>query len=246
MVPFARFGSDVDDLLVTADGHVWASSEVSGVIDELDAAGRSLRRVSDPQGPEGLVELPGGRLAVAEQKANRIELLDRASGRLTPLISLRNTTGKDGVDGIALDAAGQRLLVPDSPNGTLLTYALDGSGPTVLARGLGRPVSAALLPDGSIAVATENAPGAVRVAASGAVTPLAALGDLDEVVVSRGLVYAADLGHHAFSAIDPATGRVRTLVTAAPMAQGVAIAADGRVLLADSTRREIVAVDACR
>lgn len=246
---------DVDDVTVTTDGHIWATAVNSGRVLELDASGRPLRTIDDPHGPEGIVPIAGGMLALAEQRANRVVRLDPATGATSPLVDVPNRTANEGVDGIAYDAARSRLLVPDSANGRLLAVALSADGtaagsPAVLASGLGRPVAAWPEADGSVDVGVENAPGLVRVAATGGgVSPLVPNGTLsqvDEVLGENGLLYVTDLSLHVVDAVDPHSGRTARLVTGASDPQGLALLSDGRLLLVESASHALAVVSACR
>ncbi|HEY6379804.1 MAG TPA: hypothetical protein VI316_11565 [Candidatus Dormibacteraeota bacterium] len=239
------FGVAVDDVALAADGSVWVASETANVLLHLDGSLRTLRTVTDRNGPEGIVVLADGTLLVAEQTGNRVARFDPQTGAFTTFLALTNRTANAGVDGLGIDIATSRLLVPDSPNGTLLAVPLAGGAATVLARGLGRPVAAWAESDGSILVALENAPGIVRVDAAGRVTSIGHLDDLDEVIDHNGLLYVADLRGGALRAVDPRTGVDRILVSGSPQPQGLLVRPDGRFLLADSTRQVIAVVPSC-
>ena len=187
--------------------------------------------------------VPRGDILVAEQGANRIDDLG-TDGTLTPLIQLTNHTANAGVDGLALDSDG-RLLIPDSPNGTLLVYSASGGTPQTLATHLGRPVAAARTSAGELYVAVENSPGLLRVGAGGATTAVGSHGQLDEVIAANGLLYVGDLTRHELRALDPATGTQRVLVTGSPELQGLIPLADGRLLLSDTSAGVLALVDAC-
>jgi len=249
VTPLARLSGEPDDLAVTADGHIWVSLHAAGRLVELDRSANMVASLADAQGPEGIVVLADGRLAVAEQQPNRIDIVDAASGARTPLITLPGESGEGvGVDGLGIDLSGSHLLVPDSPAGTLLLVPLSGGRATTLATGLGRPVSAAMLTDSSVLVAVENEPGLVRVGLQGRVVPVVAAGALesvDEVLVHRGLAYVTDLVAGTLAAVDPSTGKLRVLVRGSPAPQGLAITPDGRLLLVDSSRGVIASVPAC-
>jgi sugar lactone lactonase YvrE len=253
LAPVATEPVDVDDATVTSDGHIWLTAVDAGRVLELDATGRLLRSIDDPRGPEGIAPLPGGALALAEQKANRVVRLDPATGGVEDLLDVPNHTQNEGVDGLAFDAASSRLLVPDSANGRLLSVAVGADGRatgslTVLASALGRPVAAWPESSGAVLVGVENSPGVLRVAPGGAVSsvvPPGTLTEVDEVLGEGAWLYVTDLTRRVLAAVDPAAGAVHDLVTGAADPQGLALLPDGRLLLVDSTTRTLVAVPAC-
>jgi streptogramin lyase len=239
-----QFTTDADDVAVDSAGNIWVSSPNAGRIDELAADGTSIASFTDPNEPEGLVPLPDGDVVVAEQGPNRLDVLVPATGALTPLLTIPNATGNVGIDDIALSADGADILVPDSPSGRLLEVPIGGSAPIVLASGLGRPVDAGQLPDGTIVVAAESSPGLVEVE-GGSTLAVGSLTDLDEAVPDDGLVYVTDLGTNEVLAVDPASGASRVLVTGSPSPQGLVALPDGSLLLVDSTREVIVSLPPC-
>ncbi|HXZ99310.1 MAG TPA: hypothetical protein VEK76_03075 [Candidatus Binatia bacterium] len=239
-----HFTTDADDVAVDGSGHIWVSSPDAGVIDELAPDGSELHAFLDRDEPEGLVPLADGMLVVAQQRTNRLALLDPSTGTLNVLVTLPDPSGNLGVDGIALSAGGGNLLVPNSPEGQLLEVPVGGGSPTTLAAGLGRPVDANQMPDGSIVVAAESSPGLVEVA-GGSTHPLGTLSDLDEAVPDGGLVYVTDLGADQVLAVDPGSGDSRVLVTGSPAPQGLAALPDGHLLLADSTDRVLAELSPC-
>jgi hypothetical protein len=136
------------------------------------------------------------------------------------------------------------LLVPDSPNGALLTATLGGAVST-LASGLGRPVGAAAI-GGIVVVAAENSTGLYRVpVAGGSALPLSAVSQADDAIASGALVYVTSLGTREVLAVDPVTGLSRVLVTGIDMPQGVALLAGGRLAVADSASGSIAIFAGC-
>jgi len=239
-----QFTTDADDVAIDGAGHIWVSSPSSGVIDELAAGGESIARFTDPNVPEGLVPLPDGDIVVAEQGPNRLDVLDPGSGSLTLLLSMPNPTTNAGVDDISLSADGGHILVPDSPVGQLLEIPTGGGTAMTLATGLGRPVDAGQLQDGTIVVAAESTPGLLAVS-GGAARAVGSLSDLDEAVPDDGLVYVTDLSTDQVLAVDPSSGASRVLVTGSPAPQGLAALPGGELLLVDSTREVLVQLPAC-
>lgn len=241
----AHITASPDDVTVDRAGNIWVTALSAHVITELSASGRLLATVSDPGGPEGIVELPDGRLVVADQQANALGVFTPGDARVSRLLTLSNHTSNAGVDGLAYDAAHQRLLIPDSPNGALLSYSVTSSATTVLRRGLGRPVAASTDPAGNTYIGMENRPGVLVVSPSGAARPLGSFSNVDEVVYLNGLLYVADLAG-SVDAIDPATGQSRALVSAAPDPQGLAATAGGTLILVDETAHVVAALPPCR
>jgi sugar lactone lactonase YvrE len=241
-----------DDLAVSPAGTLWISDPDRGVLTEialpLPASGAvaALRTIANANRPEGMVVLGDGRIVLAEQRTNRIVVLDpRSPAPPTLVAQLPNRSGADGVDGIALDAERGLLLVPNSPDGTLLTIPVAGGPPVTVASGLGRAVGAVATADG-IFVASEAAAGLLRVpAAGGQATRIGRLSVLDDVIVVGGLLYVTSLEQHAVLAVDPASGDSRTLVTGIAAAQGLVLLPDGQLAVSDSSRRAVAVFPAC-
>ncbi|TME47155.1 MAG: hypothetical protein E6I55_06430 [Chloroflexi bacterium] len=237
--------SNADDLATVPDGSLWASDAAS-VLAHLDASGHVLARLSDPHVPEGMVVLSDGRLVVAEQGPDRIVVLQPSNGRTTTLLQLTPRGGLAGVDGIAWDATTGSILVPDSPNGTLLEVDPATGAVTHLASGMGRPVGAAVSPGGGFAVAAENPAGLWHVpAAGGAKTQLGAVSDADDVVSTGGLLYVTLLGAQQVRAVDPSTGASAVLVNGIGAPQGLTVLPGGSIAVADSTTGTIATLAGC-
>src|SRR5207302_9427654 len=237
--------SNADDLATGPDGSLWASDAAS-VLEHLDASGHVLARLSDPHVPEGMVVLSDGRLVVAEQGPDRTVVLQPSTARTTTLLQLTARGGLAGVDGIAWDATTGSILVPDSPNGTLLEVDPATGAVTHLASGMGRPVGAAVPPGGGFAVAAEHPGGLWHVpAAGGAKTQLGAVSDADDVVSTRGLLYVTLLGAQQVRAIDPSTGASAVLVNGIGAPQGLTVLPGGSIAVADSTTGTIATLAGC-
>jgi streptogramin lyase len=245
LTPLATLAGGADDTVATPQGDIWVSEHDGGEVVELDPQGTVLRSFADPEGPEGIEPLPDGKLLVAQQAPDRIDLLDPATSRFSTWLQLEPAAAGTGIDGLGVD--GTTLLVPDSAGGRLLRVPLDGDAagpPVVVATGLGRPVSAWPLQGGYV-VAVENTPGLVRLSAAGAHTPLVHEQSDDDVVERDGIVYATNLAADRLEAIDPATGAERVLVSASPDPQGLAIAPGGMLLLVDEERNVLAALPSC-
>jgi sugar lactone lactonase YvrE len=210
-----------DDIAVDALGHlVWGNLR-TGSIQRFD--GRSIETVaSGLSEPEGIVILSDGSLVVAEQGRDRLVRLGPGKRR-SVVLRLQPVSGQDGVDGIALDPRSRDLLVPDSPRGVLLRVSVDGRHAAVLARGLGRPVGAAVDAGGRVWVADEHLNAVLSLAPSRTMVKSAALSVPDDVVVDRrGWVWVTTLGDGGLWVIKPGQAALRVLSALADP-QGLAL-----------------------
>lgn len=156
--------------------------------------------------PEGIVSLPGGGFALIEQGSDRLVRLD-ARGHISLLHQFVPVAGQEGVDGIGLDAARKQLLVPDSPHGVIMRLSLDGRGARVIARGLGRPVDAAVDRRGDVLVPDEHLNALIVISPAGAVSRIGPFSTPDDVVVDRaGRIWLTTLGDGGLWLIAPGAG----------------------------------------
>jgi len=243
---FARTGlTEIpDDLTVDPSGNVWVTIQVQGHILEFAADGTLRQDLPDKAGPEGIIVTPGVTL-VAEQSLSRVDRLT-PDGRLLPFLKLPNPRHLSPLDGLGFDVRRQRLLVPNSPAGTLLTTPLTSPSPRLLASGLGRPVAASVGPDGYLYVAAESKVGLVRIPPNGgAARRVGQLTNLDEVVTAGHLLYTTGAGDGTVRAVDPVTGADRILVTGGRQLQGLTALPDGRLLVISSVTHTISVVSPC-
>jgi sugar lactone lactonase YvrE len=238
-------GGHPDDLATAADGALWISDVTTQLVSRV-ANGTVTRTLPGLAEPEGLVPLADGSLIVAEQGRDRV-LVEHPDGSRTVLLTLPASGVMLGVDGIGLDAASQRLIVPDSPHGTVLSVPLTGGSPATLASGQGRIVGAAIDGDGMIWLAAEQeAPrGLLRLSPDGTVAAVGKLAQLDDVVLLGGLVYVTDLRNHSVHAVDPRSGAERTIATGFTQPQGLTALPDGALAVADPDRGVVQRVPAC-
>ena len=240
---FARV-KKADDVMVASNGNVWVSNVSGHKVTELSPAGTVVHAFTDRQNPEGMVQLSSSTMALANQKSNQVVVFDMATGQSKLWVQL--TPNGLGVDGIGMEPG--MLLLPDAAGGTLDTVPLPpfSGGPVTVATGLGRPVDATPVGDGTLLVSVENAPGLDRVnPATGVVTPAANFTSTDDVVVSDGIAYVADNGGGTMSAVTLSSGTVNTLVTGVKAAQGLAMRADGTFLIVDEKTGDIRVATGC-
>jgi hypothetical protein len=237
-----RFSVSPDDIAVDATGGLWVTARSANLLVGMSATGSAVSGQTVGGGPEGIAA-DSGTLYIAQQDLNAIAAV--ASGIRT-VISFPNRTSNAGIDGIAVDAAHRRLLVPDSPTGQLFAVNLSGSATlTLLSAGLGRPVAAATDPSGNVFVASESSPGLTVLSSSGARRTLGGFTNLDEVVWYAGLLYVSDLDHRSVVAVDPSTGASVPVAVGLPAPQGLAVTPAGTLEIVDATTNTLYSTPAC-
>lgn len=230
-----------DDLAFDTQGRLLFSDAYNGTISRLNADGSVSVLVRGIAGPEGIVMLSNGTLIIAEQRTNRIlSLAPRASSPtvLRTLPGVPSTAScKDGVDGIALDATNNTLIIPDSPIGVVYRMSLDGKTLTQLAKGIVRPVGAAVDARGTIYVADECGGALWRIVPGQTTTRIGNFGMLDDVVPDQhGNVLVIDLlpSIHALIRMNLSTGKRETLAQQGFIEpQGLAIDAQDTIFVSD-------------
>ena len=240
---FARV-KKADDVMVDSNGNVWVSTVGGHQVIELSPAGTVVQAFADPQYPEGMVQLSPTTMALGNQRSDQVVVFDMTTGASKLWVQL--TPNGLGVDGLGIEPG--MLLLPDSSQGNLDTVPLPPftGSPVTIATGLGRPVDATPVGDGTLLVSVENPPGLDLVnPATGTVSPAAQFSSTDDVVVRNGIAYVADNGGGTMSAVTLSTGAVNTLVTGVKAPQGLAMRADGTFLLVDEKSGDIRIAGGC-
>lgn len=243
-LPLFAHVSKADDVMVDSNGNVWVSNVGGHQVTELSPAGTVLQVFADRQDPEGMVQLSSSTMAVADQRSDQVVVLNTTTGTSTLWVQL--TPNGLGVDGLGMEPG--MLLLPDAAQGNLDTVPLPpfSGGPVTVATGLGRPVDATPVGDGTLLVSVENPPGLDRVnPMTGTVSPAANFASTDDVVLRNGIAYVADNGGGTMSAVTLSSGTVTTLVTGVKAAQGLAMRADGTFLVVDETSGDIRVATGC-
>jgi hypothetical protein len=243
-LPLFAHVAKADDVMVDSNGNVWVSNVAGHDVTELSPTGTVVHIFADKQNPEGMVQLSSSTMALANQKSNQVVVFNTTTGESTLWVQL--TSKGLGVDGLGV--APGMLLLPDAAGGNLDTVPLPpfSGAPVTVATGLGRPVDATPVGDGTLLVSVENAPGLDRVnPTTGAVTAAAQFASTDDVVVRNGIAYVADNGGGTMSAVTLASGAVNTLVTGVKAAQGLAMRADGTFLVVDEKSGDIRVAMGC-
>ena len=244
-----RFGSvaDARDIDVASDGSVWVSTGSRGVIAHLSSTGASMASYNETS-PAGVVALTNGAVLFADQADDRVVELNTSTLAISTFLQLRPRAGQPNVEGLGVDLANARLLVPDTAEGQLLSVPLAGGEATVLATGIAQPVDAAVGPGSVIQVSSATlVPGLVSVPqGGGAATPhKTVLLHLGAVVVRGLLVYFTAPPSKRVYAFNPATGNTAVLVTAISDPLGLGLLGNGQLVVSDATSGTLATFHGC-
>ncbi len=230
-----------DDLLPAPDGSILISDVQDGTIKQYGRDGQVHLVLSGLNEPEGMAWAPDGTLIIAEQGNNRLVRYDFASKTLSPFLNLVNRTANLGVDNII--GNGEHLIVPDSPNGTVLEVSWDGKTVRQIASGLVRPTGAWLEPDGNILLADENGNAILRLHPDGSLGKVAELSVPDDVLADAGgNVFAITLGDNAIHVIPAGSSQDVVLLSGLSSPQGMIFDADGNVVVTNPGHHELIKV----
>ena len=230
-----------DDLLLMPDGSILISDVTDGTIRQYGLDGRLQVVVSGLNEPEGMALAPDGSLIIAEQGNNRLVRYDFTSKTLSPFLDLVNHTNNLGVDNIIGD--GTALIVPDSPNGTVLAVSWDGIPVGQLASGLVRPTGAWVEADGNILVVDEYGNAVVRLHADGTLEKVAGFSTPDDVIEdASGNIFVITLGDNAIHVLPAGQGRDVVLVGGLSQPQGMVFDVEGNLVVTDPGHHELIKV----
>ncbi|HEV3309208.1 MAG TPA: hypothetical protein VG815_01630 [Chloroflexota bacterium] len=217
-----------DDLAVLG-GHLLFGDLKTGVVAEV-SGGRARVLVRHLDVPEGIAVTGAQQIVVVEQGLNRLVAIDLHRHSRRVLLRLANTTGNEGVDGIARIHGD--FIIPDSPYGTILRFR--NGKPSTLASGLTRPTDAVGY-DGGLAIADEYA-NAVWLVKNGVVSRLATLSTPDDVAVVHGMLVAVTLGDGGLWEVRP---RVTRLMSGFNQPQGLVTTGAHSIAIAASNQNTI-------
>jgi len=234
----AVVGGQPDDVTVDTQGRLIWGNLARGTIERLDGK-RVVTVARNLSVPEGVVVLPNGTIIVAEQGRDRIVRIG-AHGALSLVYALRPVSGQEGVDGIGRDPRTGNLLVPDSPNGTVLTMSRQGRHVRLIARGIGRPVDAAVDKQGDVLVPDEHLGTLVVVTPRGQVSYRGTLSIPDDVAVDRnGRIWVTTLGDYGLWVIDPG-GVPRRVLVGLANPQGLTLDRCGDPIVVEQNAAQLV------
>jgi len=228
-----------DDLVLAPDGSIFISDVTEGTIKEYTPEGQLNLVLSGLSAPEGMAFLPDGSMVIAEQGTNRLVRYDFQSKALLLFLDLVNNTNNLGVDGIIFD--GINLIVPDSPNGTVLEVSTDGKTVRQLASGLVRPTGAWIEPGGNLLIADEYGNAVFRLHRDGALEKIADFSIPDDVIAdANGNIFVVTLGDDAVHLLTANQDLI--LVSGLNNPQGIIFDTDGNLIVTDSGNRRLLKV----
>ena len=230
-----------DDLVLAPDGSIYISDVTEGTIKAYTRDGQLNLILSGLSAPEGMAFLPDGSLVIAEQGNNRLIRYDFQSKTLLPFLDLPNRTNNLGVDGIIFD--GTNLIVPDSPNGTVLEVSVDGKTVRQLASGLVRPTGVWIEPDGNLLIADEYGNAVIRLRPDGSLEKIADFSIPDDVIEDpNGNIFVVTLGDNAIHLITAPDKEDIVLVNGLADPQGIIFDLDGNLIVTDSGHHQLLKV----
>ena len=230
-----------DDLVLAPDGSIFISDVAEGTVKQYKQAGTLNVILSGLSAPEGMAFLPDGSLIIAEQGRNRLIRYDFGANTYAPFLDLVNDTNNLGVDGILWD--GSNLIVPDSPNGTVLEVSADGKTVRQLASGLVRPTGAWTEPEGRLLIADEYGNTIVRLSPDGTLEKVGDFSIPDDVAEdASGNIFVAALGDNAVHVITAQSKEDIVLVRGVADPQGLIFDLDGNLIVTDSGHRQLLKV----
>jgi sugar lactone lactonase YvrE len=228
-----------DDLVLAPNGSIYISDVTEGTIKEYTPEGQLNLILSGLSAPEGMAFLPDGSMVIAEQGTNRLVRYDFQSKTLLPFLDLVNNTNNLGVDGIIFD--GTNLIIPDSPNGTVLEVSADGKTVRQIASGLVRPTGAWSEPNGNLLIADEYGNAVFRLHRDGALEKVADFSIPDDVIADgNGNIFVVTLGDDAVHALT--SNQDLILVAGLNNPQGIIFDAGGNLIVTDSGNRRLLKV----
>ena len=228
-----------DDLVLAPDGSIYISDVTEGTVKQYTPEGQLNQILSGLSAPEGMAFLPDGSMVIAEQGTNRLVRYDLQSKTLMPFLDLPNNTNNLGVDGIIFN--GTNLIIPDSPNGTVLEVSADGKIVRQLASGLVRPTGAWTEPDGNLLIADEYGNAVFRLQRDGALEKVADFSIPDDVIAdANGNIFVVTLGDDAVHVLT--ADRDLILVSGLNNPQGIIFDAGGNLIVTDSGNRRLLRV----
>jgi sugar lactone lactonase YvrE len=227
--------SQPDSLSLGADGQLqYVTLEtVPGLLVELTPNGPKTV-FGDFSKPDSLLVLPDTIIVTEEESEGRVMAFNRSTAKLRVLARLENP------EGILLSADGSLVVALDSSAGRLIVLRNDAE-PQVLVKGLDQPEGLCNLPDGRIGIAES---GTGRILAHGPAGLEVLADDLDGIdqlaCGADGSLWAVINQVRSGKLIRIQDGRRRTIARHLRQPQGIALAPDGSVYIAETRANRVL------
>jgi len=232
-----------DDLAWGPNGAIYFSDFGNSALNQLTPQGRKHVVLAELNKPEGIIVRKDGSIIIAEQGPNQLLWINPQSGAKRVLATIPNPSSRAGIDGIARDPHDGSLIVPDSPSGRVLRLTASGQLLRIQATGLGRPVSALALADGSMIVVDETLNAALHIDASGRVRQIGGFLSIPDDIVSDGAAgfYITCLGDNTLRHLD-SNGGITLVAADLHNPQGLLRRPNGELIVAEEDANQIVAI----
>jgi len=241
IITLAKNLPEPDDLILAPDGSIYLSDVSDGTIKRYTPDSQLRVILSGLSDPEGMAFLPDGSLIFAEQGKNRLTRYDFSSGNPTLFLALENNTSNLGMDGIFW--TGSELIVPDSPNGRILSVSPDGLAVRKIATGFARPTGAWMESTGDLLIADENGNAVFRIRVDGTLEKVADFSIPDDVIEdTSGNIFVITLGDDAVHVLTAQTKQDVILVSGLKDPQGIIFDSDGDLIVTDSGNHRLLKV----
>lgn len=228
-----------DSLSLSADGELkYVTLEtVPGLLVELTPDGPKTV-FGDFLKPDSLLVLPDTIIVTEEDVDGRVMAFNRSTAKLRVLARL------DNPEGILLRADGSLVVALDTPAGRLMILRNDAE-PELLVEGLNQPEGLCNLPDGRIGIAES---GTGRILAHGPKGLEVLADDLDGIdqlaCGADGSLWAVLSQVRSGELIRIQDGRRRTIARHLRQPQGIALAPDGSVYIAETRANRVLRLQA--
>jgi sugar lactone lactonase YvrE len=224
-----------DSLALGPDGHLqYVTLEtIPGFLVQLTPDGPKTV-FGDFGEPDGLLLLDDSVMVSEEDAGGRVLLYNFASAKLRVLARL------DYPEGLLQLPDGRLLVSQDVPQGRVVTVTPDGQTST-LVEGLDQPEGLCLMPDGRVAIAESGSGRILAFGPAGLQVFAEDLEGIDQIACGDdGSVWVVQSAVRSGRLVRIKDGRRRLIMSHLREPQGVALAADGSVYLAETRANRVL------